>query len=75
MNKQKALKIVNTIMVIDFAVIAITAILHEIIIPTGIYDIVHAVPGFLLLALVIIHVYLNWAWVRKNILSSFIKTK
>ena len=66
MNKNKALKIVNVLLAVDFTIIAVTAILHELIIPSGLYDLVHALPGFLFIILVIVHLVLNKTWVRKN---------
>jgi hypothetical protein len=66
MKKGSLLKITNGILAFDFLIIAATAILHELIIPTGYYGVVHALPGFLFIFLVIVHVTLNRKWIVSN---------
>ncbi|MDC7125673.1 MAG: hypothetical protein PQJ46_08895 [Spirochaetales bacterium] len=65
----KALKVVNILLGIDFLLIAVTAILHNFIMVTGLYFYFHAVPGFLFLVLVCIHIILNRKWIKSNYFS------
>lgn len=62
----KALKIVNALLGIDFLIIALTAIFNNLIQATGYYYFVHAVPGFIFLALILTHLYLNRRWIKNN---------
>ena len=64
--KGKGLKIVNVLLLVDFLVIVTTAVLHEILIPRGIYEPLHVLPGFLLVALVAIHLILNRRWIKNT---------
>ncbi len=66
MKTTSVLRVVNLILAVDFLIIAVTAIFHELIIPTGYYGQFHALPGFLFLALVIIHTFLNRKWIKSN---------
>ncbi len=66
MKKGGFLKILNIILAADFAVIAVTASLHDIIIPSGFYEGVHVIPGFLLIALVVTHLVLNRKWIKTH---------
>ena len=68
MNKQRLLKLVNTFMAIDFVCLAGTALLDDVL-PREIYRIVHPVFGFTFLACVASHVFLNWNWIKSNILK------
>ena len=69
MKKAGLLKVVNILLAVDFLIIAGTAILHEIIIETGYYSQVHALPGFIFIALVALHLFLNWNWVKATYLK------
>ena len=64
MKKTELLKVVNIILALDFLIIAGTALLRDFIIETGYYRQLHAYPGFLLIALVAVHLFLNWNWVK-----------
>lgn len=66
MKTAGALRVVNLLLAVDLLLIAVTAILHDLIIPTGFYGPLHALPGFLFLALVIIHLILNRKWIKSN---------
>jgi hypothetical protein len=72
MNKQSLLKPVNTIMATDFLFLVTTALLDDVI-PREVYKILHPVLGFTFLACVLCHVFLNWAWVKNNILKKAVK--
>ena len=69
MKKTDLLKVINILLAIDFVIIAGTAILHGIIINTGYYRQLHAYPGFLFIALVTVHLFLNWNWVKATYLK------
>ena len=68
MNKQKMLKTVNTILIIDFICLIITALLEDVL-PRNIFSVIHPLFGFILLLCVIFHVYLNWGWIKMNLLN------
>ena len=65
MNRAKALKILNPILAVIFLCQVCTGLLHKYIF-YKVYDMVHGGGGIVLLAAVIIHLYLNWTWVRSN---------
>ncbi len=65
----KALKVINILLLIDFLVIGVTAILNNMIQATGLYFIFHAVPGFLFLVLAVCHLVLNRKWLKTNYFS------
>jgi hypothetical protein len=67
MNKRNLLKIVNIIVGILFLNQAITGMLHDFL-PRDIFEFFHA-GGFLFIIAALLHIYLNWAWVRSNLLS------
>lgn len=64
MKKTGLLKVINILLAVDFLIIAGTAVSHGILIETGYYRQFHAYPGFLLIALVAVHLFLNWNWVK-----------
>ena len=71
MKKTDLLKVINIILALDFLIIAGTALSRDFIIDTGYYRQFHAYPGFLLIALVATHLFLNWKWVK----TTYFKTK
>lgn len=68
MDKQKALKGVNLLLGITFLSVALSGVFHSWI-PYVLYRQVHPLAGFLLVILVVMHVYLNWAWIKLNFLK------
>ena len=74
MNKQKVLKIVNSVMAADFILLAGTALSDDII-PKEIYQIVHPILGYTFLVCVLSHVYLNWNWIKTNMLKKSVVQK
>lgn len=68
MNKQKLLKPINMIMAADFICLAGTAMMDDVL-PREIYRIVHPIFGYLFLACVVSHIFLNWNWIKSNILN------
>jgi hypothetical protein len=67
MNKKNLLKVVNIVLGILFINQALTGILSDFI-PKDLFEFLH-MGGFLLILAAILHVYLNWAWVKSNLLS------
>lgn len=73
MNKQKALRIVNVVLAIDFLLVALAGIFRAFI-PYELFYRAHPIGGYLLAALVAVHVYLNWTWIKQNFLKNAKKT-
>lgn len=71
MNKQKQLTIVNPLLFIFLLIQAISGALHDVL-PKLIFELLHK-SGWVLVALAIYHVYLNWGWIKKNLLDRFKK--
>ena len=65
MKKQKALKIVNPLLSLAFATVALTGLFHDLI-PWEVYSRLHPAAGFTLAALAATHVALNWGWISAN---------
>ncbi len=68
MNAQKALRVVNLCLALDFLVVALLGIFHELV-PWELFSTVHPVCGFLLVALVGIHIFLNRKWIVQTYLK------
>jgi hypothetical protein len=68
MKKQQFFKPVVILLAIDFFLLAFSGLFHEYI-PYDTYRIVHPIYGYILIACVVIHVFLNWAWVKSNIFA------
>ncbi len=66
MNKKIILKRVNIILFLDFTVLALSGLLNRFI-PYEIFRFLHPVAGGLMVLLVIMHLYLNWNWVKSNL--------
>ncbi len=67
MDKQKALKIVNPILFVSAIIQISTGIIlafHLFKKIMGFIGEVHEYNGFLLSLLILIHLYLNWSWVK-----------
>lgn len=69
MKKNKLLKVINPIMFILVVLQLVSAILME---ATGdsVVKEIHEINGFLLVILVIVHLRLNWNWVKANFFKS-----
>ena len=74
MNKSFFLKIVNPLLFLMFLSQALTGILNEIVrgISQPAFELIHGTGGYILVTLIVIHLYLNWNWV-KNFIHSFYK--
>jgi hypothetical protein len=70
MNKQKALKIINVLLILDFFGLVSTAVLDDVI-PRELFEKIHPSFGFTLVVLVIIHIILNFTWIK----TTYFKTK
>jgi len=68
MNKQKLLKPVNVMLMCALLCLLLTAVLNDVI-PPEVFEIIHPVFGFIFMLLVICHVYLNWSWIKSNIIT------
>ncbi len=67
MNKRTLLKIVNVILAVLILNQAITALLHDFI-TRNVFGYLHEGGGVTLFIFALVHVYLNWAWVKSNLL-------
>ncbi|MBN1627296.1 MAG: hypothetical protein JW944_12305 [Deltaproteobacteria bacterium] len=70
MSKKTALKIVNIIIALLILNQAASAILRRLI-GREAFEILHEGGGIFLIIGVIIHVILNWGWVRAQFFSNF----
>ena len=68
MKKNTLLKIINPILAIVFIYQISTGLMHEII-PKNRFETIHGTGGIVLLICVIIHLILNWNWVKVNFLK------
>jgi hypothetical protein len=68
-SKASALKIINPILGTAAAVQLFTMVLFtffEDSIPIKQIRDIHVIGGYVLLGLVVIHLYLNWTWIKSN---------
>lgn len=66
MTKLARMKAVNVLLALLLAVTALTGILHGHL-GTEAFTHVHVPCGLLLLVLSIVHLVLNWSWVKANL--------
>jgi len=69
MKKNKMLRIINLLLAIDLLLVITTAALSDYIYPTGYYRTLHVLPGSIFVALLAVHLFLNWAWIKSNYLK------
>ena len=67
MNKRNLLKVANVLLAVLILNQAITALLHDFI-PKDVFGYLHEGGGVTLFIAALVHVYLNWAWVKSNLL-------
>lgn len=72
MNKQKTLRIINAVLLVDLLALVSTALLDEVI-PREVFGTVHPLLGFTLVILAISHIFLNWGWIKTNYLKKAAK--
>ncbi len=65
MNKPKWLKIVNLILFICILNQALTVVLHDLA-NKDVFEYLHPIGGIFTLLFAIIHMALNWAWIKAN---------
>lgn len=74
MNKLKLLKIINPLLLISFFLQVSTSLMMFFRIRTP-YTLmvfnVHTYNGLVMISLAVLHIYLNWGWIKSN----FFKTK
>jgi heme A synthase len=68
MKKSTLLKIVNFFVMLLFIVQAGTGILHSGL-PDQIFSI-HGYTGYAFAVFIVLHLILNWAWIRSNFLKN-----
>jgi uncharacterized membrane protein YraQ (UPF0718 family) len=68
MNKNRALKVVNPVLLVLFLNQAITGFLHEAI-PHETYEVLHGGGGVAMVVVVVVHLLLNWSWVVNVLLK------
>ena len=74
MNKRGLLKIVNVLLAILILNQATTGLLSGIL-PHSLFEFLHEGGGVTIFIVVLVHVYLNWAWVKANLLRGSNKTE
>ena len=67
MNKRNLLKIVNILLAVLILNQASTGLLHGIL-PRDAFEFLHEGGGVTIFIAALVHVYLNWAWVKANLL-------
>ena len=74
MTRGSVLKIVNIALGVLFLNQVVTALLSDVL-PEEAFEILHEGGGTLLVVAVVLHVALNWGWVRNNLLRKATKPK
>jgi len=71
MNKPSLLKMVNPVLGIVFVIQAFTGIFHDAVteISYGAFKTIHGLGGYLLVILVVTHLYLNWSWIKNSFMK------
>ena len=65
MTKNKALKIINPILAILLITQLLSGMFNEYL-PYEVFEVVHEWGGFLFAILIVVHLILNWNWVKTN---------
>ncbi|WAC07716.1 MAG: hypothetical protein OS130_00510 [Thermodesulfobacteriota bacterium] len=68
MKKITSLKITNAILLILFLCQATTGLAHPLF-GDELFEILHPIVGVLLIIIGIVHIVLNWGWVKANLLT------
>ncbi|MCX5714011.1 MAG: hypothetical protein NT033_04205 [Candidatus Omnitrophica bacterium] len=76
MNKTKLFKIATTLLAISFLAQVVTVVgmvfLKDLSMRLGVLGMlfeIHEYNGYLFVALVLVHLFLNWGWIRANIIK------
>lgn len=68
MNKTTILKFANLLLAISFLNQALTGFFHHSF-SRKVFELLHEGGAIILVALVLVHIYLNWGWIKSNFLS------
>ena len=68
MNKNLLLKIINPIRLLLFISQASSGLFHEYL-SHELFELIHEKGGIILVLITLTHLYLNWGWVRANLLN------
>lgn len=63
--KNRLLKIINPLIGLLMVNQFVTALFHTSI-PFEVFAIIHGYAGFLLFSLILVHITLNWSWLKAN---------
>ena len=63
MTKMTALKVVNPLLGLALSIQALTGLFHALL-PREVFETLHLWGGVVLLMIALLHVSLNWGWVR-----------
>lgn len=69
MKRSNMLKVLNPILAVLFLNQILTGAFHGAL-PHEAFEILHEVSGFVLAGVVVLHVILNWNWVKANFFKS-----
>jgi len=68
MNKAKWLRLVNVVLLVFLLYQAVTGALSGVM-NWDVFEVIHPIGGVILLILGLIHLSLNWGWVRSSLLA------
>jgi hypothetical protein len=68
MNKQRLLIAVNSLLGLS-VIIQVLTVLSFGFVRSEAFGEIHEINGYVIIGLVCVHIYLNWAWIRYNILK------
>ncbi|HPU97782.1 MAG TPA: hypothetical protein PLO53_07485 [Candidatus Hydrogenedentes bacterium] len=68
MNRTLMLKVVNPLLAVSFLSQAGSGLFHGALSHEA-FEVVHEGGGYLLIALALAHVLLNWPWIRANVMG------
>ncbi|HOO76316.1 MAG TPA: DUF4405 domain-containing protein [bacterium] len=63
MNRSRALKVLNPLLALVFLTQILSGVFHEYL-DHDVFEVVHETGGIVLAGLVVLHVGLNWNWVK-----------
>jgi len=63
-NKKSMLRMINLLLFFNFILVATSGLWHELI-SHNLYEKLHVIPGFSLIALVVAHLVLNAGWIKQ----------
>jgi protein-S-isoprenylcysteine O-methyltransferase Ste14 len=69
MNKKNLLMITNIVLLLAFVTQVATVVMMQLFRSHFVFEL-HGIVGFILIFAAILHVYLNWWWIKANILKS-----